>query len=368
MNGQALLDVLREVFHRFGYEVRNASYRFDLEMTRDGEELLVKCGDRVDVEAMEAFIRAVRERGGHGLYISTGGGFSNQAMRVAKDQGIMTWDREDLELQIGRAILADIEGRDTQDPLKYNDNATIDEDEVAFWPEEHSLSQPQPEPQMESMDSMEPVGSMASFGSPSESSESMPVGEDGMVGARTMDLRAVPLRLGKDEALSMGDRELGGAESALLKLVPLWRYSFTVSAEREYKSKTIGLEGEGEGAINAITGEISDFPLLELVDGVEVPGDVEVRRPSVKWDAAERTALRQVIEKHTKEVQFNSQAGDALITESKVFKPREQDVHVELDLVYVPIWEVKGSTHSIEISGYDGTILDTPITDDAEFV
>ncbi len=39
-----------------------------------------------------------------------------------------------------------------------------------------------------------------------------------------------------------------------------------------------------------------------------------------------------------------------------------------MELVYVPVWEVKGKRNSLEINAYNASVLEEPIDEDAEFL
>ena len=44
------------------------------------------------------------------------------------------------------------------------------------------------------------------------------------------------------------------------------------------------------------------------------------------------------------------------------------DIRFQIDLVYIPIWEVKGARNSVEINAYTQEILTNPVDDDVEFM
>lgn len=83
---------------------------------------------------------------------------------------------------------------------------------------------------------------------------------------------------------------------------------------------------------------------------------------------AETTLLSEIIEEYTKDVRFSNVVREAMISEHKIFKPTADDIRFNIELVYVPIWEVKGSRNSIEINAYTQKILTEPVDDDVEFI
>ncbi|MGM0771976.1 MAG: hypothetical protein ACQESU_10300, partial [Halobacteriota archaeon] len=60
--------------------------------------------------------------------------------------------------------------------------------------------------------------------------------------------------------------------------------------------------------------------------------------------------------------------GEAMISEHKLFKPSMDDIRFNIELVYVPIWEVNGSRNSVEINAYTQEVLTNPVDDDVEFI
>jgi hypothetical protein len=67
-------------------------------------------------------------------------------------------------------------------------------------------------------------------------------------------------------------------------------------------------------------------------------------------------------------MRFNNLEGQAVIYEQKNISPRADEVELNMDLVYVPVWEVKGKRNSLEINAYNASILEEPVDEDAEFV
>ena len=94
----------------------------------------------------------------------------------------------------------------------------------------------------------------------------------------------------------------------------------------------------------------------------------EVKRPNVDKKQAEKILLDFIIQENTREMRFNNLEGQAVIYEQKNISPRADEVELNMDLVYVPVWEVKGKRNSLEINAYNASILEEPVDEDAEFV
>ena len=67
-------------------------------------------------------------------------------------------------------------------------------------------------------------------------------------------------------------------------------------------------------------------------------------------------------------LRFDDTKGEAIISEHKRFKPAVEDISLQIDLVYVPIWEVKGPRNSVELNAHTGEVLTHPVDDDVEFM
>ena len=78
--------------------------------------------------------------------------------------------------------------------------------------------------------------------------------------------------------------------------------------------------------------------------------------------------LDEIIEENTREMRFNNTEGQAIIYEQRSVKPKSEDIELKVELVYIPVWEVKGKRNSLEINAYNAEVLEEPVDEDAEFV
>jgi hypothetical protein len=131
----------------------------------------------------------------------------------------------------------------------------------------------------------------------------------------------------------------------------------------------VDLKGEGEGYVNAITGENFFGKCKDIQDNTFVPTQhYDIKQPVVEKMDALNKAMDAVIREHTKEVRLNEMIGDTIIFEQKVFAPEPDDIKIEMELIHFPVWEISGARDTIEINGYDGHILGVKVSNDAEFV
>jgi hypothetical protein len=185
----------------------------------------------------------------------------------------------------------------------------------------------------------------------------------------TLDLQTAPIKLEKERAAAMAKSEIGIAEDVVLKFVPFWNYAYAVKAEHRFKNKVIDISGQGQGCLNALNGNKEEMELHQVNDRVTLPDDnYEIKSKMIDQKEAESTLISNIIEEYTKDVRFNNVVGEAMISEHKMFKPSMDDIRFKIDLVYVPIWEVKGARNSVEINAYTEEILTNPVDDDVEFM
>jgi hypothetical protein len=67
-------------------------------------------------------------------------------------------------------------------------------------------------------------------------------------------------------------------------------------------------------------------------------------------------------------LRFNNTEGQTVIYEHRSISPRPEEIQLDMELVYIPVWEVKGKRNSLEINAYNAKVLEEPIDEDAEFL
>lgn len=150
--------------------------------------------------------------------------------------------------------------------------------------------------------------------------------------------------------------------------MPFWNYSYVIDTYRHHKTKAIHISAEGSGAINALNREKHEH-LQEVCDSIFVPcQDYEIKSPTVTKIEAREEILNDAIESNTKNIATTNTSGSAIITEHRTVRPMAKDIDLEMELVYLPVWEVKGMKGSIMIDAHDGSAMTGPVDDDVEFL
>jgi len=188
-----------------------------------------------------------------------------------------------------------------------------------------------------------------------------------------LNLRGVPVNVAKEHAVSVARPHIGVIEDAVLKFVPFWRYDYSVNSKKRYKSKIVDISGEGAGCLNALNGnnESMNESMIsgEVYDQIAVPdGEYDVKNPIVTQEEANKNLIRMIVDQHTRDICFDNVVGSTLISEHKTFSPNMAEIKLDIDLVYLPIWELKGSRNSIEINACNAEVLSNPVDDDVEFM
>jgi len=325
MNKQAVVNILRKIFTSYGYEV-NSSDISDLLAEKDSEHLFIKYDPFVNINSINHFSNSVQKYGGKCILISDS--FDDKTRAFALDEGLTLWDKSELESRIGRAVLAgalELKG----------ENIQIKNEIEQQLPLQPSLEQPKKEYEK----------------------------------TVRIFLRSVAVRIGKTDALSIGEGKVGQARHQILRFIPVWYYKYSFDAKKKFKSRVVDLNGSGEGYINALSGENSFEKCKDILDNTFVPTqNYEIKQPRIEKKEALIKVANAIIKEHTKEVRLNEMIGDTIVFEQKVFAPEPQDLNIEIELIHIPVWEIKGKTETVYVNGYNGQIMLINVYNDAEFV
>ncbi|ATZ60792.2 MAG: hypothetical protein BME93_01190 [Methanosarcinales archaeon Met12] len=341
MNYDAIYKILKDVFTTYHYHV--GVHPFELKNNilvaeKDDDRLLVMHSQNGDYYDVERLIGVARDQGGRGLLVTIGS-FALDACLFAEQNNILLWDRGELEKQIGKAALANICGKDgfaLQDSV--SNFFGLDAEQGNYIP------------QLPLSDE-----SCISYGIPTQKID--------------IQLRSLSVHITRQNAVSIANSRVGQTESAIIVFTPFWQYHYKISLVKQYKSRTVDLSGDGTGVVNALVGENKFVQYERARDRVSVPDEnYRIESLAISQEEAQDIAIQAIIKKHTKRLRINEMVGEAIIFENKSFKPRQKDISIELDLIHIPIWNIRGKTGSIKLNAHDGHILTEVIDSDAEFV
>jgi hypothetical protein len=177
------------------------------------------------------------------------------------------------------------------------------------------------------------------------------------------DIPHLPVQVSEKRACGIA----GVQGSARCRFIPYWYYRYVSSGEREVKDRLICFDAEGTGALNAINNIRTDFDMERIERGPVLFGS-EVVQPRVQKDEAEEQLRREVIDQLTQRVRFRYEKGDAIFYEEKILKPERSNIKVDLQMVYVPVWQVRGGSKIVEINAFTGEILSMPMDEGVELL
>ncbi|MEA1894913.1 MAG: hypothetical protein U9N36_06905 [Euryarchaeota archaeon] len=356
VNRQILLDLLTNILSSQGYDVnpsiRGTPPRTDLVVAKDGGMTCIQYGGtETDLRYFADAVQGAYDA----LFISDE--TTDQMTRFADRYNIRMWDRSELEIRIGKAMLAEAEdarydllGQEYQKSHEYEHQEYQKSHEY-----EHQEYQKSREHEPEEYQGY-------STGRMPEIVETVDDSRD------ALQLRCAAIRVDERRAIATAKGFVSGITGAAIEFVPFWNYSYVIDTHRQYRTKTIHIAAEGSGAINALNREKHEY-LQEVSDSISVPcQDYEIKSPTVTKVEAREGILNDAIENNTRNIASTSTSGGAIVTEHRTVRPLAKDIDLDMDIVYLPVWGVKGINGSIMIDAHDGNAITTPVDDDVEFL
>ena len=345
MNRQILLDLLTNILSSQGYDVnpliRGTPPRTDLVVAKDGRMTCVQYGgNETDLRYFGDAVQGAYDA----LFISDE--ITDQMARFADRYNIRMWDRAELEIRIGKAMLAEAED------ARYDLLGQEYQKSHEYEPQGYQGYQKYEPPEYQEY----------SAGRMPEIIETADDSRD------ALQLRCAAIRVDERRAIATAKGFVSGITGAAIEFVPFWNYRYVIDTYRQHKTKAIHLSSEGSGAINALNREKHEY-LQDVCDSISVPcQDYEIKSPTVTKVEAREEILNDAIEGNTKNIASTSTSGGAIITEHRTVRPMAKDIDLDMDLVYLPVWEVKGMKGSIMIDAHDGNAITAPVDDDVEFL
>ena len=177
------------------------------------------------------------------------------------------------------------------------------------------------------------------------------------------ELPHLPLQV--TEKRACGIAGLHGSEKC--RFIPYWSYHYVSTGEREVKDRLVSFDAEGAGAINAINGMKMELDPGTIERG-PVPFGSEVVPARLVREDVEGQLVRDVVDRLTQRVRFRYEKGDAIFYEEKTLKPDRNNIRVDLEIVYVPVWQVRGGSRIVEVNAFTGEVLSMPMDEGVELL
>ena len=372
---QDLLETLVDVFKSCGYNVTKSS-RCDILVEKNGHQAYVRCALRPDYDEVKVFSEMIE--GCTGIYVMTQK-TSGDLIDYAAELGIHIWDRDELALQIGRVVLLNMEQKakslcselETQLINEISDSSrkpTYELRAAEGWKSEEALRKktfseartlPWDYEERKNSDKFEQVEQQVD-----QQAELPKIDSYEM-----LNIHSVEPKVSKDQAIIISKPYVSNPKDAVLKFVPFWKYRYNIEVEKKFRSRVLSIAGEGKGLLNALNKSREEMKIEGFDAPTRVPAvQYEVKRPNIDRKQAQKIILDLIIEENTREMRFNNMEGQAIIYEVRSLSPRPEEVELDMELVYIPVWEVKGKRNSLEINAYNAKILEQPMDEDAEFL
>jgi hypothetical protein len=382
---QDLLEILVDIFKSCGYDVTISS-QCDILVEKNGHPAYVRCALQPDCEEIRIFSEKIGDC--TGIYVMTRKG-SEEIIDYAAEFGIYVWDRDELALQIGRAVLSNLEQKSNisyAEPEIPPSNENQDfyrqpafELPVKNWKLKEEFRQkprsngeivPHQNQQVEAEKTFFENRSLAlSFEEKKKLSKSELAKVPEKESYEILNIQSVEPRISKNQAIIIAKPYVSNPRDAILKFVPFWKYTYSVETEKRFRSKVLSIAGNGKGFLNALNKSKEEMEVEGLAAPTRIPAvQYELKRPNVDKKQAEKILLGLIIEENTREIRFNNTEGQAVIYEHRSISPRSEEIQLDLELVYIPVWEVKGKRNSLEINAYNAKVLEEPVDEDAEFL
>ncbi|MDW5552242.1 hypothetical protein [Methanosarcina sp.] len=382
---QDLLEILVDIFKSSGYNTTISS-QFDIFVEKNRHKAYVRYALEPDCEDIKAFSEKIGDC--TGIYVMTRKG-PEELISYATEFGIYIWDRDELALQIGRAVLVNLEQKantsysehESQISSEVRDQykQTIFELPVENWKlKEGSIGEsdfdgdllPIQEQQSEAKkNSIENQSLTRRFEERKNLGKQEQVEVPETESYEMVNIRSIEPRISKNQAIIIAKPYLINPKDAILKFVPFWKYKYNVEAEKRFRSKVLSIVGKGNGLLNALNKSKEEMEIEGLSTPTKVPAvQYELKRPIVDKKQAEKILLDFIKEENTREIRFNNTEGQAVIYEHRSIGPRSDEIQLDIELVYIPVWEVKGKRNSLEINAYNAKVLEEPVDEDAEFL
>ncbi len=312
--------VLKRILTAASYDVEEAGEPLDLSAIGNGDALVVLCSN--DPETIEKFDSTTYR-------LRTGGdGVVCRKLLFTLDPGVQTedciqWGADELACYAGRAVLAEVLG------------------------ESLALDLPRPAAEIRG----EPAGRAAPAPAVEEEQEEGP------------EIPHLPVRVGEKRACGIA----GLHGSAKCRFIPYWSYRYVSAGEREIKDRLVSFDAEGAGAINAINGLRMELD-PDTIEYGPVPFGSEIVPGRLVREDVEEQIVREVVERLTQRIRFRYEKGDAIFYEEKTLKPDRSNIKVDLETIYVPVWQVRGGSKIVEVNGFTGEILSMPMDEGVELL
>ncbi len=404
-----LIDVLTEVMKSYGYEtqtdyemegVSGAVYTVPIYAVKGDMHLVLDCkesGDETTLADIGLFIDTLKDIGVDAGIFATVGRFGKEVAKAAATEGTTLWDRERLEREVGRTILAEVIGASSilQEPWdavsrepddghgvgKITEDWGVSEDAgpLFFVPPNEIFAQAvssgkerpwsKEEEQLRN-DSSCGHGSDATgepdtgfmFDMFGQTDGEPPVADTAVGPGHTESHddgeRILQPRFDGQMASRIAKNRIFTIDSEELILIPYeicdYRCELLVEGRLDTDYKV------GRMAVHARLKNADEWKGdTAWVSRKEMPG-VKMTFQEPRYDLSEldEAALDAVVERNSRDVEVEVDSDEVTIVERKKVRPKGDAIEIKsLGIHYLPIWRFKGRNGLVEIDATNGKVV-----------
>ncbi len=339
------MDIVTKIFETYGFKITSTSeYSRYILASKDNISISIGYQDpqeSVTIDDLKKFLKSSKnDRTNRRVFIMAGE-YPEDLTRFADQKDIQLWDKEKLEYELGKAMIADVtapkpetsaEGATTKSFFELLDTKTTGDTK----PEEPSYD----------------VG---------VSIPTVPISEVGVGEAKIStsddeeeEYRIMKSRIAKEEASKMAKKVMGSFRFDL-ELIPYYIYNYT--CDINIGGRTPPQRNTGTIGINGLTNNMEEWPqIFETVP--ELDEDYTRLTPKFTEEDAYQAAYESVINLNTKTIETKEEKDSAIIIEKKKVEPKPDAIEIsKKGLVYLPAWCIEGSNGVMIIDATTGKVL-----------
>lgn len=252
------------------------------------------------------------------------GRFTEEARRLAVERKVQLWDRTQLEEEVGRMVMGELDPR----PAASADDSIL-------------------EPFLSGR-----IGELFGDGGAGQAARGGPEGPS--VPRARMEIPDGEAMVGPaislEQARGLVSETLEGAFRFDLQLMPHYCFSYTLDIDGPGGQRVSRVGGI---LVNAVSGEAVEWRPGGTPEKLE-PGRARME-PSIERSEAVRKAMEKAVELNTRVVNLKQEKRSVTVYEKRTIRPAEEAVRLEhMGMLFLPVWCVEGANGAAVLDAVTG--------------